>query len=138
VRVAEGWRRRTTRASRRSVNAREDEFKEFWLERHEARASVEAPGLPVSLLDDDLEGVPALGDCIALGVGEQPVSDAMLLVAGRDEQLLDHDRSGVVAAQGDVAGTLAMLAGNERHVVRQHLEYPFVAPAGDVDVRALR
>src|SRR3954470_23979708 len=125
-------------ASPLSVSAREDEFKEFRLTRHEARASVEAPGQPVSLLDDDLERVSSLGDCIALGVGEQPVSDAMLLVPGRDEQLLDHDRSAVVAAQGDVAGILAMLAGNERHVVRQHLEHPFVAPAGYIYVRTLR
>ena len=51
-------------------SAREDELEEFGLERHEAGASVEAPGLPVTLLDDDLEGVPALGDCITLCVGE--------------------------------------------------------------------
>jgi hypothetical protein len=38
-------------------------------------------------------GEYTLRDRITLCVGEQPVSDATSLVTGRDEQLLDHDRS---------------------------------------------
>jgi hypothetical protein len=66
------------------------------------------------------------------------VSDATLLVAGRDEQLLDHDRPAFLAAQGDVAGRLTLLAGDEDQIAVQNLEYSLVAPAGQTDKRALR
>ena len=69
---------------------------------------------------------------------EQPVPDATPLVAGRDKQLLDHDRPAFLAAQGDVAGRLALLAGDKGQVASQHLEYSLVAPAGQVDERDLR
>jgi hypothetical protein len=62
----------------------------------------------------------------------------MLLVAGRDEQLLDENRSAFLAAQGDVAGRLALLAGDKGQVASQHREYALVAPAGQVDKRDLR
>src|SRR6266487_639014 len=75
---------------------------------------------------------------IPLSVGEQPMSDATLLVAGRDEQLLEHDRPAFLAAQGDVAGRLTLLAGDEDHITLQHLEYPPVATAGQTGKRALR
>ena len=61
----------------------------------------------------------------------------MPLVAGRDEQLLDHDRPAFLAAQGDVAGGLALLAGDKSHIASQHLEHPLVAPVGQADKRAL-
>ncbi len=39
--------------------------------------TVEAPSLPVALLDDDLERSRPLPDRITLCVGEQPVSDGL-------------------------------------------------------------
>jgi hypothetical protein len=128
----------TRGAGKFSVGAWEDEFEQLWLYGHEARAPVEAPSLPVALLDDDLERSRPFRDRIALCVGEQPVSDATPLVAGRDEQLLDHDRPAFLAAQGDVAGRLTLLAGDEDQIALQHLEYPLVAPAGQTGERALR
>jgi hypothetical protein len=57
-------------------------------------------------------------DCVTLCVGEQPVSDAAPLMAGRDEQLLDQDRPAFGAVQGDVAGGLALIAGDEGEAPR--------------------
>jgi hypothetical protein len=66
------------------------------------------------------------------------MSNPTPLVPGCDEQLLDHDRLDVLVVQGDVAGRLALVAGDERHVAPQHLEHALVAPAGKVDERGLR
>ena len=101
-------RRPNERHRKFSVGAWEDEFEQLWLDRHEARAPVEPPSLLVALLDDDLERSRPLRNRITLCVGEQPVPDATLLVAGHDEQLLDYDRPAFLAAQGDVAGRLTL------------------------------
>jgi hypothetical protein len=59
-------------------------------------------------------------------------------VAGRDKKLLDHDRPVFLAVQSDIAGTLAVLDGDENHIAPEHLEYPLVTPAGKAGKRAFR
>jgi hypothetical protein len=68
------------------------------------------------LSDDEVERSRPLRDRIPLCVGEQPMSDATLLVAGRDEQHLDHDRPAFLAAQGDISDRLTLLAGDEDQI----------------------
>jgi len=121
-----------------SVRPREDEFEQLWFNRDEARTPVKAPRLLVGFLDDDSEWQRPLRNRIPLCVGEQLVSDAAPLVAGRDEQLLDDDRAGFGTAQGDVSGWSTLRAGDEDHIVLKHPEYALVAPAGHAGERALR
>ena len=70
-------------------------------------------------------------------MGEQLVSDTTSLVTGRHEQLLDDDRP-IVTAQCDISGRSTLLAGNEDHIVLEHLEHSLVAPAGQAGERDLR
>jgi hypothetical protein len=56
------------------------------------------------------------------------VPDAVLLMARRYEELLDNDQLCFIVPQGDVAGRLIVLTGNEDHIA-VHLENPLVAPA---------
>ena len=123
-----------------SVRSGEHELEELPLDRDETAAAIEAAGAPVGLLGDDPEGVCALGDRIALGVREQPVSDPALLVARCDEELLDDDGGRLrLAPQCDVACGLDALprplAGDEHEVVLEHLEHPSVAPPGYIPER---
>ena len=66
------------------------------------------------------------------------MSDAAPLVAGRDEQVLDDDRTGFGTARADVSGWSTLRAGDEDHIVLKHPEYALVAPAGHAGERALR
>ncbi len=69
-----------------------------------------------------------LGDCVPLGEGEQPPPDSALLVAGCDEELLDH-RGLLGRAQGDVPGRLPVLLRDEDDVLPKRREHLAVVPA---------
>ncbi len=71
-----------------SLGPGEDELEELGLARDEARASVEALGRPVVLLDGHAKDRRPLRDPVALRIGEQAAPDAAPLVAGPDEQLV--------------------------------------------------
>jgi len=123
-------RRRARRGIEVLVGVRKDELEQLHCHCDEARASVEAPSRPIALLDDDPERRGPLRNRVALRVGEKPPSDSAPLVAGRDEQLLDHDRAVRRGAKSDVAGRPALFAGDEDDVATQDSEHATVAPTG--------
>jgi len=103
-------------AARVSASAGEDKFKQLGFDGYEARAAVEVPGEPIVRLDDDLQRWRPLRDRITFGIGEEPMSDPTLLVAGRDEQLLDHYRPVLLVAKRDVARRLTLLPSDEDQI----------------------
>ena len=103
---------------------RQHELEQLAVDGHEALPLVEAPRASVAFLGHDAKRPGALADRPALGVREEPVRDAALLVSRRHEQLVDDDRPlASVMAQRDVARRLGLLARDEDQILLEHLEW---------------
>ena len=112
-----------------SYHARQNELDQIGLDRDEAKPAVEGPSTPVVRLDDDAKSAGALGYRVALGVGEQPVSDAAVLMTWSNEDLFGDDLLAGGDEQGDIAAHLALFVGDEDDVVRENVEDAAVVPA---------
>src|SRR4051812_44068210 len=111
-----------------SYHARENELDQIGLDGDEAKPVVKGSSTPVVRLHDDAKSAGALRDRVALGVGEQPVADAAVLMTRSNEDLFgDHLLPGR-DEQGDIARHLAIFMRNKDDVTPQNLEDTAIVP----------
>ena len=105
-----------------------DELEEIFAGRNEAAAAVEPLSPRISALDHDLERSRSLPDRIALGVLKETPPDALGLVLGADEELVDPHRR-LSLLEGHVARRCALDLGDENRLALQDAQCPLVGPA---------
>ena len=111
-----------------TLGPRQHELEQIFSRLHEPAATIEGRRPPIGARDNDLQRESALRDGESLRELEQLAPDALRLVLGADEELVDAD--GVARTlERDVAGRVALELRDEDGLPLEHGERAVIGPA---------